>query len=163
MLKLFENSSLNVSSVFVIETSSSLRFCSLNSYLLSISRHTSEAYHYFSCYIMLFQHISENCFTFLKSLYIVPEAFTKLQLICVDSVHTQVTEYALYIYIYICIWQSKVILSHVLPRIEIKVSNKIRYSFLLVLMIVLCCFTTGEQKELVKIPKCPSSGSIVTL
>jgi len=99
MLKLFENSSLNVSSVFVIETSSSLRFCSLNSYLLSISRHTSEAYHYFSCYIMLFQHISENCFTFLKSLYIVPEAFTKLQLICVDSVHTQVTEYALYIYI----------------------------------------------------------------
>lgn len=99
MLKLFENSSLNVLSVFVIETSSSLRFCSLNSYLLSISRHTSEAYHYFSCYIMLFQHISENCFTFLKSLYIVPEAFTKLQLICVDSVHTQVTEYALYIYI----------------------------------------------------------------
>lgn len=95
MLKLFENSSLNVLSFCVIETSRSLTFCSLNSYPLSISCHISETYHYFSCYIMLFQHISENCFTFLKFLYFVPEAFTKLQLISVDSMHRQITQYEL--------------------------------------------------------------------
>lgn len=112
---------------------------------------------------MLFQHISENCLTFLKFLYFVPEAFTKLQLICVDSVHMQITQLYMYVNVYMSIWQSKVILSHVLPWIGIKISNKIHYSFLLVLIIVLCCSTTGEKKELVKSPKYPSTGSIDTL
>lgn len=117
-------------------------------------------------FLMLYHAFS----TYIRKLFHFPQ----VSLLCSRSFHRTPTnpcrQYAqanntiwiiIYINVYMYIWQSKVILSHVLLWTGIKVFNKIHYSFLLVLIIVLCC-STGGKKELVKSPKC-STGSIVTL
>lgn len=105
MLKLSEDSSLNVSSVSVIEASESLKFSCLSSDPLSILGYTSETYHYSSGYMMLFQLTLENCSTFFNSLCFVSEASTKVCsiLICVYSlIYILASKTKCIIYIYVC-------------------------------------------------------------
>lgn len=117
MLKLSEDSSLNVSSVSVIEASESLKFSCLSSDPLSILGYTSETYHYSSGYMMLFQLTLENCSTFFNSLCFVSEASTKVCsiLICVYSlIYILASKTKCIIYIYMCVTCKNNLLPHIL-------------------------------------------------